>query len=139
MAILINMTPHDINILDDSNVSYDKAFCCYKVTGDPIIRETCKPSGTVLRCSQEETEAGDLNGIKLYKVKFGRVEHTTKDGSVPVFNMPVIFNVPVKEGVYYIVSSIIKDALSDRPDLLVPARVVRNDKGQPVGCLGFAV
>lgn len=133
MSVLINMTPHDINILDDSNVSYDKAFRCYKVTGDPIIRETYNPSGTVLRCSQEETEAGDLNGIKLYRVKFGRVEHTTKDGSV------VTFNTPVKEGVYYIVSSIIKNALSDRPDLLVPTHVVRNDKGQPVGCLGFAV
>ena len=133
MSILINMTPHDINILDDSNVSYDKAFRCYKVTGDPIIRETYNPSGTVLRCSQEETEAGDLNGIKLYRVKFGRVEHTTKDGSA------VTFNTPVKEGVYYIVSSIIKNALSDRPDLLVPTHVVRNDKGQPVGCLGFAV
>ena len=133
MSVLINMTPHDINILDDSNVSYDKAFRGYKVTGDPIIRETYNPSGTVLRCSQEETEAGDLNGIKLYRVKFGRVEHTTKDGSA------VTFNTPVKEGVYYIVSSIIKNALSDRPDLLVPTHVVRNDKGQPVGCLGFAV
>lgn len=133
MSILINMTPHDINILDDSNVSYDKAFRGYKVNGDPIIRETYNPSGTVLRCSQEEIEAGELNGIKLYKVKFGKVEHTTKDGSVITFNMPV------KDGVYYIVSSIIKNALSDRPDLLVPTRVVRNDKGQPVGCLGFAV
>lgn len=133
MSILINMTPHDINILDDSNVSFDKASRGYKVNGDPIIRGTCKPSGTVLRCSQEETEAGDLNGIKLYKVKFGRVVHTAKDGSV------VTFNVPVKEGVYYIVSNIIKNALADRPDLLVPTRVVRNDKGQPVGCLGFAV
>ena len=133
MPILINMTPHDINILDDSNVSFDKASRGYKVNGDPIIRETYNPSGTVLRCSQEEIEAGDLNGITLYKVKFGRVEHTTKDGSV------IAFDTPVKEGVYYIVSSIIKNALSDRPDLLVPTHVVRNDKGQPVGCLGFAV
>lgn len=133
MPILINMTPHAINILADSNVSFDKASRGYKVNGDPIIRETYNPSGTVLRCSQKETEAGDLNGIKLYKVKFGKVEHTTKDGSVITFNMPV------KEGVYYIVSNIIKNALADRPDLLVPTRVVRNDKGQPVGCLGFAV
>lgn len=133
MIIIINLTMHDINVLDDSNVNFDKASRGYKVTGDPIIRETYNPSGTVLRCSQEETEAGDLNGIKLYKVKFGRVEHTTKDGSVTTFNMPV------KEGVYYIVSNIIKNALSDRPDLLVPTRMVRNDKGQPVGCLGFVV
>ena len=133
MITIINLTPHDITVLDDSNVSFDKASRSYKVTGDPIIRETFNPSGTVLRCSQEETEAGDLNGIKLYKVKFGRVEHTTKDSSVTTFNMPV------KEGVYYIVSNIIKNALSDRSDLLVPTHMVRNDKGQPVGCLGFAV
>ena len=133
MITIINLTPHDITVLDDSNVSFDKASRSYKVTGDPIICETYKPSGTVLRCSQEETEAGDLNGIKLYKVKFGRVEHTTQDGSVVTFNMPV------KEGVYYIVSNIIKNALSGRSDLLVPTRMVRNDKGQPVGCLGFAV
>ena len=133
MPILINMTPHDINILDDSNVSFDKASRGYKVTGDPIIRETYNPSGTVLRCSKEEIEAGELNGIKLYKVKFGKVEHTTKDGSVTTFDMPVT------KAVYYIVSNIVKNALSDRPDLLVPTRMVRNDKGQLVGCLGFAV
>lgn len=133
MPILINMTPHDINILDDSNVSFDKVSRSYKVNGDPIIRETYNPSGTVLRCSQEEIEAGDLNGITLYKVKFGRVEHTTKDGSVIAFDMPVT------KAVYYIVSSIIKNALSDRSDLLVPTHMVRNDKGQLVGCLGFAI
>jgi len=38
------------------------------------------------------------------------------------------------EGTWFIVSQIIKSALPDRTDLLVPAEVVRDSDGQIVGC-----
>lgn len=38
------------------------------------------------------------------------------------------------EGVFYIVSQLVKNALPNRTDLLVPAEVVRDEKGNIVGC-----
>jgi hypothetical protein len=39
-----------------------------------------------------------------------------------------------KEGTFYIVSQLVKSALPERTDLLVPAEVVRDEKGNIVGC-----
>ncbi len=41
---------------------------------------------------------------------------------------------PYKEGVYYIVSNLVKTGLPYRKDLLVPAEVVRDEKGRILGC-----
>ena len=38
------------------------------------------------------------------------------------------------EGVFYIVSQLVKNALPNRTDLLVPAEVIRDEKGNIVGC-----
>jgi len=38
------------------------------------------------------------------------------------------------EGVFYIVSQLVKNALPNRTDLLVPAEVVRDEKGNILGC-----
>ena len=37
-------------------------------------------------------------------------------------------------GVFYIVSQLVKNALPDRTDLLVPAEVVRDGNGNIIGC-----
>lgn len=42
-----------------------------------------------------------------------------------------------KDGVAYIVSQIVHDALPNRTDLLVPADVVRGPDGQVTGCRSF--
>jgi hypothetical protein len=39
-----------------------------------------------------------------------------------------------ENGTYYIVSQIVKSALPDRADLLVPAEVVRDTQGNIIGC-----
>ena len=39
-----------------------------------------------------------------------------------------------KDGVFYVVSQLVKSALPNRKDLLVPAEVVRDEKGQIIGC-----
>lgn len=36
--------------------------------------------------------------------------------------------------IYYIVSQLVKSALPDREDLLVPAEVVRDEQGHIIGC-----
>lgn len=39
-----------------------------------------------------------------------------------------------QDGTYYIVSQLVKNALPERSDLLVPAEVVRDENGNIVGC-----
>ena len=39
-----------------------------------------------------------------------------------------------RDGVFYIVSQLVKSALPDRDDLLVPAEVVRDGEGNIIGC-----
>jgi len=40
--------------------------------------------------------------------------------------------------VYYIVSSVVKNALRERPDLVVPSGVVRDQNGRVYGCGHFS-
>jgi len=39
-----------------------------------------------------------------------------------------------QEGIFYIVSQLVKSALPERTDLLVPAEVVRDGNGSIIGC-----
>lgn len=57
-------------------------------------------------------------GITTTKTQFGEVQ-----------NLP-----DFEEGVYYIVSQLVKSALPDRRDLLVPAELVRDENGNIIGC-----
>jgi hypothetical protein len=40
---------------------------------------------------------------------------------------------------YFIVSQLVKSALPERKDLIVPAEVVRDDKGNIIGCKSFGI
>jgi hypothetical protein len=42
-----------------------------------------------------------------------------------------------KEGVFYIVSQLVKSALPTRADLLVPAEMVRDTNGNIIGCMSL--
>jgi len=82
---------------------------------------TLKPSGTVARI----TVVSDA--IKVIDTQLGSVT-LLGDTLGDIIDLPA----PVKD-TFYIVSRMVKDA-SDRKDLLSPGKLVRNDKGQPVGC-----
>lgn len=51
----------------------------------------------------------------------------------PVENLP-----EPADGTWYIVSRPVADACPERDDLLVPARLVRDQHGNPTGCLALA-
>lgn len=58
-------------------------------------------------------------------------------GRIPLSK--TIFGEPVglpkyQEGTYYIVSQLVKSALPQRTDLLVPAEVIRDKEGNIIGC-----
>lgn len=87
----------------------------------------CNNAGDIIRVIQPEglvrlkavtVPAGEIDGILVTRTEFGQPE------GLPDF----------KEGTFYIVSQLVKSALPSRPDLLVPAEVVRDEKGNIVGC-----
>ena len=79
------------------------------------------PSGIVARLERKEEFVGFIDGVPVTRACFGKVK-----------NLP-----PQKDGVYYIVSKHVADALPDRNDLLAPGPVVRDKNHFPIGCNGF--
>lgn len=101
--MIINMTPHPITIVDDSNV----------------VIKTIPASGTLIRLQASTVDAGfTVDDIKVTKTVFGSPE------GLPEYSL----------GTFYVVSQLVKSALPQRSDLLVPADVVRDSNGNIIGC-----
>lgn len=107
----VNCTPHAINLVDNNGNVY----------------ATIEPSGFLPRCEEKrellKTEKVNKHVVNINKKFFGEVT-----------GLPV----EIKNN-YYIVSALVAQACKDeRSDLLVPDDIVRNDKGQIIGCRSFA-
>lgn len=98
----------------------------------PHIVTICREDGTLIqefesqgltRLTQKTIIIGEVNGIPITKTEFGEVEGLPKQ----------------KEGIMYIVSRLILTACTDRSDLLVPNELVRDDKGNIIGCKSLAI
>lgn len=88
------------------------------VAGNGVILRAIPPSGEVARLSVSTEPAGVVLGIPVTRTVFGE---------------PV--GLPEPEiGTCYIVSQLVKNALPERDDLVVPAEVVRDAAGNVVGC-----
>jgi len=94
-----------------------------KIVGDSGKVESIFPSNGLIRLSVQTVEIGHQDGVRLTKSEFGEPE------GLPEF----------EAGTFYIVSQLVKAALPDRKDLLVPAEMVRDDKGQIIGCRSLGV
>ena len=104
MSKIINKTPHPIHIVD--------------ATGEVVKTLPLCPKEELIRLASETVSAGEVAGVPLSKTVFG--EPT---------GLP-----PFQEGTYYVVSQLVKSALPERGDLLVPAEMVRDERGQIIGC-----
>lgn len=82
-----------------------------------IVR-TFPSSGKTIRLSSKTVYTGEIDGIPITKTVFGEPE-----------GLP-----PYKKGTFYIVSQLVKNGLTERDDLLVPAEVVRDSCGAIIGC-----
>lgn len=101
---IINLTPHDVNLLLEDDVIVFK-------------------SKGIARVQQKEVLDEYFDRVPIYKNKYGEVEGLPEE----------------KDGVYYIVSFVVANALKDkRNDLLIVTKTERNEKGQIIGCYGFA-
>jgi len=108
MSTLVNLTPHEVVL----------------VRGETHL--VVPPSGTIARAAttRQQVDVLDVDGttIPVNRVAFGQVE-----------NLP-----DPAEGVWYIVSSIVAQALPERQDLLVPDDTVRDESGRIVGARALA-
>jgi len=86
-----------------------------------IIR-TFAPDGLV-RLKATTVDAGQIDGCKVTTTQFGEPEGLPEE----------------KEEIFFLVSQLVKSALPSRKDLLVPAEVVRDEKGNIIGCRSFGL
>lgn len=105
---MLNRTEHKVTIFNTIGANIpDKVLEQYK--GEPI------------RVSCESRKVGTIEGVDIYENVYGEVT------GLPEF----------KEGVYYVVSAMVRQALPHRKDLLSPGQLIRSEAGQPIGCLGL--
>ena len=79
------------------------------------------PSSGKVRVKANYTRVNTIRGVDIYTCEYGQVE-----------GLPA-----PKNGVLYIVSGLIKNAVPHRKDILAPGELVRNEVGQPIGCRGL--
>jgi len=81
-------------------------------------------SGNLIRLKSSTVDSGlSVDGVKITKTAFGEPEGLPGE----------------QDGTYYIVSQIVKTALPNRKDLLVPAEMVRDTEGNIIGCKSLGI
>ena len=81
------------------------------------------PSDGLIRLKAETISVGHHDGVRLSSTKFGNPEGLPKE----------------KAGTLLIVSQLVKSALPERNDLVVPAEIIRDENGQIIGCKSLGV
>ena len=107
---LVNLTPHAVNIIaDDGTVT------------------TIPASGTIARVSVTETPSklGELAGVPVTRVIYGA------PSGLPPYDE--------EADCLFIVSQIVAAAVKDRPDLVFPGGLVRDEAGNIIGCRHLSI
>lgn len=81
------------------------------------------PSIEPARVNQTFSHVETIDGIKMFASKLDKV-----------FCLP-----KREENAIYIVSAMVKEREMSRYDLVSPGKLIRNDKGQVIGCEGFII
>jgi len=90
------------------------------VNADGSIKEIAS-SGAVVRITVRNIPAGQIGGIDIFTQETGHV-----------IGLP-----EATEGETFIVSLAVRQAVPGRSDVFSPGELVRDDKGQPIGCRGL--
>lgn len=108
MTILINLTPHDINLINDQGE-------CYL---------TIPPTSPPARCEEKYTQSYKPMIVDDNYIEHGYLSYSS------VYDLP---ERNLDQETYYIVSVLVAQQQPLRPDLLVPADLVR-ESGRIIGC-----
>lgn len=118
---IINLTPHPINVVNPSCVTYNERTNAYYLKDYAIFYRIIESSG-VARCTTKESIIDIIDDILVYSIEYDAIKGLPEP----------------KEGTVYIVSQIVARAAQGRDDLLVPSHLVRDGRGITVGCLSFS-
>jgi hypothetical protein len=128
---IINLTPHDITILNQEREVVEVILRSGKIARLDISKE--------LIVSQKEKLFSHhvplTSHIPFFVTKYGIPYLSTidKDGKeIKRIQFP-----ERKEGTIYIVSGVFRDNY-DRVDFWQPGELVCNENGQPIGCIGLS-
>lgn len=123
--MLINYTPHKINIFEEDDVEYIEAAKSYFLKNDMMKPSRVYDSKGIARCATSYSLVISLDDIPVVSLDFGDIEGLPEP----------------KDDVWYIVSTIVMNAAKKlgRVDTLAPARLVRNSEGSIVGCLALSM
>ena len=107
--MLKNLTPHEVKI--------------FKLNGTaPDLDVVIEAGEAVARVSCEYVKVDKkVECVDLYRTVFGEVT------GLPAY----------EEGVYLLVSTVVREALPLRSDLVSPGQLLRDDDGNVIGCLGL--
>ena len=119
--MVINCTPHDVAI-------YSYADCCmyngslYLREGDPEPLCVYPAAKKPVRVTLAHDPAGIADGVLIY---WWAPEE--------IVNLP-----EPKPDTYYIVPKMVAQECPEREDLIFPGTLVRNERGDVVGCIDFS-
>lgn len=83
-----------------------------------VVGDTAIPSDGIVRVSEKTEVIDNINGVDITKRTMGNVQGLPES----------------EDGVWYIVSLMVAQALPVRTDLLVPGEQIRDEAGRIVGC-----
>ena len=134
--IITNLTPHDINILRiGPDGGFEEVITIQRSGAIAHLENLCVEVDNRIFINDRNVEAKDEKdgrGVAFYHTIYGKP--VIMDSDVPKW----IGDFPdQKENTIYIVSKIFRDGF-DRPDLWSPGKLVRNEQGQPIGCIGLS-
>lgn len=107
--MLKNFTPHEVCIYKLNGTVYDLDLVIEG--GEEVARVSCK----YMKVDKK------VEGVDMYRTVFGEVT------GLPDY----------EEGVYLLVSAMVREALPLRSDLVSPGQLLRDDDGNVIGCLGL--
>ncbi len=118
---IINLTPHDITILNE----------------DKEVVKIIPKSGKIARLDSNKERVNIFEMGKVLSIPF----------FVTQYGIPILLSLTdekyqaqlpkMREDIIYIVSGLFR-ASYDRDDLWQPGELVRNENGQPIGCIGLS-
>jgi len=104
----VNLTPHNIRVRGIDGATSS-------------TDTTIAPSGEVARVSVNTQKTGNVEGLPVMVQSTGNVE-----------GLPLMVG-----GAVFVVSAMVRLAMPDRTDVCSPGVLIRDDSGQPVGCVGL--
>lgn len=110
--MIINLTPHEIGFCKDGDTERGYDYDVVKII---------PPCGLVAWLTGENNWVGEVDGIPIFKAAYEKIEGLPEP----------------RDGVVYVVSTLVKQQCRDRKDVLVPTNLIRDSAGNIIGCMAL--